>query len=95
MDAADLTARLLALVVEWSPRSVAELAVAAEGPENEIRSALEALERHGLLDWDAARSEVRPGPRLLRFARAGESAEPSQRSRTRRCGGWPTRAARP
>ena len=71
-DTADRTARLLALVVEWSPRSVAELAVAAEGPENEIRSALEALERHGLLDWDAERSQVRPGPRLLRFARAGD-----------------------
>ena len=46
--------------------------MAAEGPENEIRSALEALERHGLLDWDAERSQVRPGPRLLRFARAGD-----------------------
>jgi IclR family acetate operon transcriptional repressor len=71
VDAADRTARLLALVLERSPRSVAELAAGSEGSEGDVRSALEALERHGLVDWDATRSQVRPGPSQLRFARSG------------------------
>jgi IclR family transcriptional regulator, acetate operon repressor len=72
VDAADLTARLLALVLERAPRTVVELETAAEASADAVRVALDALERHGLVEWDAARSHVLPGPREVRFARAGE-----------------------
>jgi IclR family transcriptional regulator, acetate operon repressor len=72
VDAADLTARLLALVLERSPRTVVELERAAGASADDVRAALDALERHGLAEWDAARSHVVPGPRELRYAHAGE-----------------------
>jgi IclR family acetate operon transcriptional repressor len=74
IDAADRTARLLALVLERSPRTVAEMIAASEASEADVRFALEALERHGLIEWDSGRTAVRPGPRELRFARSGEDA---------------------
>jgi DNA-binding IclR family transcriptional regulator len=72
MDAADLTARVLALVLERAPRTVVELESATGAPADGVRAALDALDRHGLVEWDAARSHVRPGPKEVRFARAGE-----------------------
>ena len=86
MDAADLTARLLALILERSPRTVVELETAAEASSDAVRTSLDALERHGLVEWDAPRSHVRPGPRELRYARVGQErrdlaalAEPARR----------------
>jgi IclR family transcriptional regulator, acetate operon repressor len=72
MDAADLTARVLALVLERAPRTVIDLETAAGASADGVRAALDALERHGLVEWDAARAHVRPGPREVRFAQAGE-----------------------
>jgi DNA-binding IclR family transcriptional regulator len=83
VDAADLTARLLALILERSPRTVIELEAASGAGADGVRAALDALERHGLVEWDGARSRVRPGPREVRYARAGEDlaalAEPAMR----------------
>jgi IclR family acetate operon transcriptional repressor len=86
VDAADLTARLLALILERSPRTVVELEAAAEASADGVRTALDALERHGLVEWDAPRAHVRPGPREVRFARVGQErldlaalAEPAMR----------------
>ena len=95
MDAADLTARLLALVLERAPRTVIELESAAGASADGVRSALDALERHGLVEWDAARSHVRPGPREVRYARAGEDRDLAALADRPRCGGWRPRAARP
>ncbi len=67
MEIADRTAQVLALVLERSPRTVAELAGSEE--------AVEALVRHGLLEWDAARAAVRPGPALVRYARSGQDRQ--------------------
>jgi IclR family acetate operon transcriptional repressor len=86
VDAADLTARLLALVLERSPRTVVELETAAGASADSVRAALDALERHGLVEWNAARSHVGPGPREVRFASVGQDrrdlaalAEPAMR----------------
>lgn len=83
MDGAELTARVLALVLERSPRTVVELETAAGGSADGVRSALDALERHGLIEWDAARTHVSPGPREVRYAQAGRDlaalAEPAMR----------------
>lgn len=83
MDAADLTARLLALALERSPRTVVELETATGSSADGVHAALDALERHGLVEWDASRTHVRPGPREVRYARSGrdlaELAEPAMR----------------
>lgn len=83
MDGAELTARVLALVLERSPRTVVELETAAGGSADGVRAALDALERHGLIEWDAARTHVSPGPREVRYAQAGRDlatlAEPAMR----------------
>jgi IclR family acetate operon transcriptional repressor len=83
VDAADLTARVLALVLERSPRTVVELETAAGGSADGVRTALDALERHGLIEWDAPRTHVSPGPREIRYAQAGRDlaalAEPAMR----------------
>jgi IclR family transcriptional regulator, acetate operon repressor len=74
VDAAELTARVLALVLERSPRTVVELETASGGSADGVRGALDALERHGLVEWDPAhpaRSHVSPGPREVRYAQAG------------------------
>jgi IclR family transcriptional regulator, acetate operon repressor len=86
MDDADRTAHLLALVLERSPRTAAELAAALGAAEPDVEPLLAALERHGLVQWGGGRAQLRPGPRLLRFARSGlaredlvEQAGPSMR----------------
>jgi IclR family transcriptional regulator, acetate operon repressor len=85
-DTAEWTARLLALVLERSPRTAAELAAALRATEAELAPLLAALERHGLVALDGGRAQVRPGPAPLRFARSGlhredlvERAGPSMR----------------
>jgi IclR family transcriptional regulator, acetate operon repressor len=57
--AADLTARLVALVIERSPRTLSELIAASDASEADVQLALEALERHGLIEWDAGRTRAR------------------------------------
>ena len=73
-DAADRTARLMALVIERSPRTVAEMIAASEYSEEDVRFALAALERHSLVRWEGAQ---------VRFAHAerdlAEVAEPAMR----------------
>jgi DNA-binding IclR family transcriptional regulator len=83
---AERTAQLLALVLERSPRTVGELTGSDPLAHDDVRAALDALERHGLLAWDPRRSQVRPGPALERFARSGRdrvslvgAAEPAMR----------------
>lgn len=84
MDPAERTAQLLALVLEREPRSVGELTGDDEGARHDIRAALDALERHGLVEWDARRSQVRPGPLLNRFARRGQDLRELARPAMRR-----------
>jgi IclR family transcriptional regulator, acetate operon repressor len=86
VDPAELTARVLALVLERSPRTVVELETAAPASADGVHAALDALERHGLVEWDPrppARTHVRPGPREVRYAQSGrdlaELAEPAMR----------------
>jgi IclR family transcriptional regulator, acetate operon repressor len=68
-DAADRAARLLALVLDRSPRTLAELADAAGAPEPELEPLVAALERHGLVQWDSGRAQVRhAGPSMRRLA---------------------------
>lgn len=69
---AERTAQLLALVLERSPRTVGELTGSDPLAHDDVRTALDALERHGLVAWDERRSQVRPGPALQRFARSGQ-----------------------
>jgi IclR family acetate operon transcriptional repressor len=66
IDAADRTAHLLALLVERSPRTVAEMIAASESSEADVRFALAALERHRLIAWDGSRTSARfaHAPRL-------------------------------
>lgn len=76
-DAADRTAGLLALMIERSPRTVAELIAAADASDADVQRSLAALERHGLIEWDADRTQAR-------FAHAArrdlaELAEPAMR----------------
>ena len=95
MEIADRTAQVLALVLERSPRTVDELAGGEE--------AVEALVRHGLLEWDAARAAVRPGPALVRYARSGQdrqelTAKPARRAvvlQDEHTGGRPNRLGKP
>ena len=84
-DEADRAARLLAAVLEHSPRTVTELAEVMEIPAVEVGPLLEALERHNLASRDST-GAVRPGTAALRFARSGigredlvELAQPSMR----------------
>lgn len=82
----DQAARLLALVLERSPRNVTELAELIGLEPVEIGPLVSALERHDLVSWDSDHSGVRPGTAALRFARSGvgredlvELAQPSMR----------------
>jgi DNA-binding IclR family transcriptional regulator len=84
--AAAAAARLLALVLERSPRSLAELAQLTGLAEPAATPLLTALERQGLVSWDGAEGLLRPGPAQLRFARSDagrrdlvELAQPSLR----------------
>ena len=83
---AERGARVLASVFERSPRTLTELADATGMEPLELRPLLSALDRHGLVSWDARRAGVRPGATALRFARSGignedlvELAQPSLR----------------
>src|SRR4051794_11006124 len=67
-DAAERAARLLALVLERAPRTPEDLRAELDLVEPELAPVVEALERHGLVAWDAGR--LRAGPAMLRFARA-------------------------
>jgi IclR family transcriptional regulator, acetate operon repressor len=69
-DLADRTARLLALVLEAPPRTIADLSEATGATGAELETALAALERHGLVQWDSGRTEVHPGPLPLRYSRS-------------------------
>jgi IclR family transcriptional regulator, acetate operon repressor len=79
VDAAELTARVLALVLERSPRTVVELETASSGSSDGVRAALDALERHGLIEWDASRTHVSPGPREVRGRDLAALAQPAMR----------------
>jgi IclR family transcriptional regulator, acetate operon repressor len=86
MSEAESAARVLALVLERSPRTLTELAEAAELSAVDAAPIVAALERHDLVAWDAERSGLRPGSAALRFARSGvgredlvELAQPSMR----------------
>jgi DNA-binding IclR family transcriptional regulator len=70
-DPVERTAGLLALVLERSPRTGAELAAALGAPEADLAPLVAALERHGLVRWDSDHGRLRPGPGPLRFARSG------------------------
>jgi IclR family transcriptional regulator, acetate operon repressor len=72
VDPAERTAQLLALVLDRAPRSVGELVGEVEVARYDVRAALDALERHGLVAFDERRAQVRPGPALVRFARRGQ-----------------------
>jgi IclR family acetate operon transcriptional repressor len=61
---AELTAHLLALVLDRS-RTEGELAAAAGAGEDEVREALAALERHGLVRRDGSRVSWAHGRRQL------------------------------
>jgi len=81
---AERAAALLALVLERSPRPLAELAEALEVAPAGALALAAALERHALLSSGAAGLE--PGSAALRFARSGigradllELAQPSMR----------------
>lgn len=67
-DPADRAARLLALVLERSPRTERELRAELDLVEPELAPLVAALERHGLVQRDGGR--LRPGPAAVRFARA-------------------------
>jgi IclR family acetate operon transcriptional repressor len=69
--AAERAARILALVLERAPRTLTELAEAAELEPVAAAPLVSALEQHGLVSWDAAHTGVRPGVAALRFARSG------------------------
>jgi DNA-binding IclR family transcriptional regulator len=83
VDPAELTARVLALVLDRSPRTVIELETAAAASADSVRTALDALERNGLVEWDPrppTRTHVRPGPRYTRRGPdLAELAEPAMR----------------
>jgi DNA-binding IclR family transcriptional regulator len=55
---ADLTAHLVALVLDRSPRPVRELVAEVDADEDAVRASLAALERHRLVRWDAGRTRV-------------------------------------
>jgi IclR family acetate operon transcriptional repressor len=74
-DPADAAARLLALVLGRAPRTPAVLAVELGLVEPELAPLVAALERHGLVQWDASRAQLRPGRVALDFARSGLARE--------------------
>lgn len=70
--AIDRAAQLLVRVVESpEPETVTELAATTGLPKSTASRLVGALERQGLVQRDAGRGSVRPGPVLLRFARRG------------------------
>src|ERR687886_2802810 len=67
-DPAERAARLLALVLERSPRTERDLRAELDLVEPELAPLVAALERHGLVEREGDR--VRPGPAAMRFAGA-------------------------
>jgi IclR family transcriptional regulator, acetate operon repressor len=65
---AEHAARLLALVLERSPRTERDLRAELDLVEPELAPLVAALERHGLVQRDGDR--LRPGAAAVRFARA-------------------------
>jgi DNA-binding IclR family transcriptional regulator len=64
--------QLLVRVVESpEPETVTELAATTGLPKSTASRLVGALERQGLVQRDAVRGRVRPGPVLVRFARRG------------------------
>src|SRR4051812_41553801 len=77
---------MLEAVLERAPRTLTELAEAASITAVEAAPLVAALERHGLVAWDADHHGLRPGVTELRFARSGigrddivELAQPSMK----------------
>jgi IclR family transcriptional regulator, acetate operon repressor len=69
-QAIDRAAQLLVHVLESdAPTSVGDLAQATDLPKSTTSRLVRALEHQGLVQRDEARSGLRPGPVLLRFAR--------------------------
>ena len=69
-QAIDRAAQLLVRVLEADePTTVGDLAQATELPKSTTSRLLRALELQGLVQRDEARSGLRPGPVLIRFAR--------------------------
>jgi DNA-binding IclR family transcriptional regulator len=69
-QAADRAARLLAAVLDRSPRTPSELRDELGVTVAQLQRVLGPLERHALIAVDADRAIVRPGPAALRFARS-------------------------
>jgi IclR family transcriptional regulator, acetate operon repressor len=68
--AIDRAAQLLVRVVESSePETVTELAETTGLPKSTASRLVAALERQGLVQRDAGRGSIRPGPVLVNFAR--------------------------
>ncbi|HEY3729189.1 MAG TPA: IclR family transcriptional regulator, partial [Solirubrobacteraceae bacterium] len=67
---AEQVARVLAAVLDRSPRTLGELSDEAAISEADLGPVLEALERHGLVAVDPDRASIRPGAAALRFARS-------------------------
>jgi DNA-binding IclR family transcriptional regulator len=83
---AERAGRVLAIVLERSPRTLTEIAEAAGLTAVEVAPIVAGLAQHDLLAWDSQRSGVYPGTAALRFARSGigradlvELAQPSMR----------------
>ncbi|MDQ6605914.1 MAG: IclR family transcriptional regulator [Actinomycetota bacterium] len=86
LAAADRTAKLLAAVLERSPRTLTELAEVVGIAALDVAPLVAALEHYDLIAWDGERTGLRPGTAALRFARSGigredlvELAQPSLR----------------
>jgi DNA-binding IclR family transcriptional regulator len=93
LDGADSAARIVAAVLERSPRGLTELQADTGVSAAELADLLAVLERHGLVTLDAERGRARPGPAALRFARSDrgvadliEVARPSMRRLTAESG---------
>jgi DNA-binding IclR family transcriptional regulator len=78
MSEADRTARVLALVLDRSPREPGDLAAAVAATEVEVIETLHALARHGLVAWSAG--QIVAGPRLRGAGKdLAQLAEPAMR----------------
>jgi DNA-binding IclR family transcriptional regulator len=63
--------------LERSPRTLSELIAASDSSDADVQLALEALERHGLIEWDADRTRARFAHAIRRDL--AELAEPAMR----------------
>lgn len=69
-NSGDGVARLVAAVLERSPRALADLEAETEASGDELARILAIAERHGLVALDVERVSVRPGPVAVHFARS-------------------------